>query len=70
MQLTIIGFSETKQCDNCGKATDSFHVQCEARTLDAELCAKCLARQCKMREKAKSLSIPTKNGLMIGGGSA
>lgn len=56
MQLTIIGFSEGKRCEYCEKDTDTFRVRCEAGTLDAELCARCLARQCRMRAKAKELA--------------
>jgi hypothetical protein len=54
MKLTIVGFAEEKRCDNCNRDTATFHVRCEAGTIDAELCAKCLARQCRMREKAKA----------------
>ena len=44
MMLTIIGFADAKRCDNCNKEADAFHVRCEAGTLDADLCVKCLVR--------------------------
>ena len=53
MKLTLVGFAEGKPCDNCGKDADVFHVRCEAGTLDADLCVKCLTRQCRMRAKAQ-----------------
>lgn len=53
MKLTLVGFAEGKRCDNCDKEADAFHVLCEAGTLDADLCVKCLTRQCRMRAKAQ-----------------
>lgn len=70
MKFSIIGFAEGKPCDNCGKNADAFHVRCESGTLDADLCAKCLARQCRMRAKANELrTVAPSTGNAEGGGS-
>jgi len=60
MMLTIIGFADAKRCDNCNKEADAFHVRCEAGTLDADLCVKCLVRQCRMRAKAQLTDAKTR----------
>ena len=51
--FTIEGFSEAGRCDNCDKEADVFLVQCSAGTLNAQFCAKCLAKQCRLRAKSK-----------------
>ena len=57
MKLTLVGFAEGKRCDNCSKDADAFHVRCDAGTLDADLCVKCLTRQCRMRVKAMQANV-------------
>ncbi len=69
MQLSIVGFAEGKRCDNCGKEADAFHVRCEAGMLDADLCVKCLARQCRMRAKAQGLPTDATDRAASNGGA-
>ena len=51
--FTIDEFHEEGRCDNCDKETEVFAVRCSAGTLDARFCAKCLAKQCRLRAKSK-----------------
>lgn len=57
--FTIDAFHEEGRCGNCDKETEVFAVRCSAGTLDAQFCAKCLAKQCRLRAKSKP---PTGSG--------
>lgn len=57
--FTIEEFHEAGHCDNCEKDADVFCVQCSAGTLVAKFCAKCLAKQCRLRAKSKVAPVGT-----------
>jgi hypothetical protein len=52
--LTIDAYLDGRPCDNCEKEGAVFRVRCEAGTFEADLCAKCLGRQCRLRMKGRA----------------